>query len=571
MKKTRGIRWKLLRMSMLPMLILGLIVTVICVSALKTTAREESLTALHFVCQSTKAAYDGIARGDYFVGQDGVSLYKGSVCISLDTDLLDSFVEGTDAEVTVFFGDTRMATTLLDKETGKRIVGTQANADVVEAVLNRGEHYQATDVVINGENYYAYYMPLTNSDGSVVGMIFAGQPSTDVDQKITESLMMVVGVFIATLLIAGFYVIMGARKIGNAVSHASGVLDELSKGNLMVDMPETVLKRNDEIGAMGNAMKKLLEELQGILGGIKDSTVTLMDHGESLESMAAQTSSTADEVSNAVEDISKGAVSMAEDVEDATLQVTNMGVLIEKIVESVKELDQLADSMHKADLESAQIIQELGISNDQTIEAIRKIEQSVHNTNESAAQIQEAVSLISSIADETSLLALNASIEAARAGEAGRGFAVVATQISKLSEDSNESAKSIENIVAQLAADSEKSVKIMNEVDEIVALQQEKLNETRNKFNDVTVGIEGSMKEMQVISGQAAECDEDRGKVMEVIQSLSAVSEENAASTEETTASMEELNATMNLLANSAKELKDISQRLKTEVEFFKF
>ena len=261
---------------------------------------------------------------------------------------------------------------------------------------------------------------------------------------------------------------------------------------------------------------------------------------------------------------------MAEDIEGATLQITNMGTLIEKIVESVKELDQLADSMHQADKESEQIIRELGVSNDKTIEAIRKIEESVHTTNESATQIQEAVNLITSIANETSLLALNASIEAARAGEAGRGFAVVATQISKLSEDSNQSAKTIEKIVGQLASDSQASVKIMNEVDEIVALQQQKLNETREKFNDVSIGIEDSMKEMQVINGQAKECNDDRRKVVDVIQSLSAVSEENAASTEETTASMEELNATINLLANAAKELKEVAEKLETEVAFFK-
>ena len=337
-----------------------------------------------------------------------------------------------------------------------------------------------------------------------------------------------------------------------------------------MEMPQDILKRTDEIGVMGHAMQNLLKRLGDIMGDIKKSSETLANHGDSLESMAAQTSTTADEISSAVEDISKGAVSMAEDIEGATLQITNMGTLIEKIVESVKELDQLADSMHQADKESEQIIRELGVSNDKTIEAIRKIEESVHTTNESATQIQEAVNLITSIANETSLLALNASIEAARAGEAGRGFAVVATQISKLSEDSNQSAKTIEKIVGQLASDSQASVKIMNEVDEIVALQQQKLNETREKFNDVSIGIEGSMKEMQVINGQAKECNDDRRKVVDVIQSLSAVSEENAASTEETTASMEELNATINLLANAAKELKEVAEKLETEVAFFK-
>ena len=99
-------------------------------------------------------------------------------------------------------------------------------------------------------------------------------------------------------------------------------------------------------------------------------------------------------------------------------------------------------------------------------------------TNESAAKIQEVTSLISSIAEETNLLSLNASIEAARAGEAGRGFAVVAEEIGKLAEQSNQSAKQIEDIIAQLVADSSRSVKTMEAVREITSRQSEDIGKT---------------------------------------------------------------------------------------------
>lgn len=295
-----------------------------------------------------------------------------------------------------------------------------------------------------------------------------------------------------------------------------------------------------------------------------------MQSGDSLESMASQTSTTADEISHAVEDISKGAVTQAEDIESATTQVANMGEMIEQIVSGVKGLDEISLSMKKADDESEQIISELSVSNDRTIDAIQKIDASVRTTNESVGRIQEAINLITAIASETSLLALNASIEAARAGEAGRGFAVVASQISKLSEDSNNSAKTIEDIIIQLSADSEASVQIMAEVGEIINEQQRKLDETKDKFKDVSRGIETSMAETEKIYGQTKECDQARAQVTDVIQNLSAVAQQNAASTEETNAAMEELNATINLLAEAAKDLKDIAEELERDVSFFK-
>lgn len=567
-QKKISVKTQLVLLCAVPMVIMVAAVAVYSISTMRKMTHDATMEGLENLCQSVFAAYDALDSGAYRM--EGDILYKGDYCISENVDVIDSFVDGSAADVTIFYGDTRRATSLRDKSTGERILGTKASDAVIKTVLNEGKTYETDSVTINGETYYAFYMPAKDSSGKVVGMVFAGQPATEANARINQSSLMILGIAVFILIVALLVCIKIASALARVIVQTENLLSSLAEGDLNLEVNERILKRTDEIGVMGHAVQRLLDELKSIIGSIKKNTDTLMQQGETLEGMASQTSSTADEISTAVEDISKGAVSMAEDIEAATGQVANMGAIIEKIVDSVKELDDLSGQMHIADTESSRIINELSESNDKTTEAIKKIEVSVHTTNESVTRIQDAVNLIASIASETSLLALNASIEAARAGEAGRGFAVVATQISKLSEDSAASTKTIEDIIHQLTADSEASVQIMNEVNEIILEQQKKLIQTKEKFGDVSRGIEDSRKESNLINTQAGECDGERGRVVDVIQNLSAVSQENAASTEETTASMEELNATINLLAEAAGELKQMAQILEEEVSFFK-
>ncbi len=567
-KKRLGVMAQLVMLCAIPMIIMVLVVTVYAIGKMRSMVQDTTMEGLKNLCQSIYAAYEAIDSGDYRL--EGDMLYKGDYCVTEHEEVIDSFVKGSNADVTIFYGDTRRATSLRDKSTGERILGTKASDEVISAVIKEGKTYETSDVIINGEQYYAFYMPVVDPSGKCVGMVFAGQPATEATAQINQSTMMILGIAVLILIAAQIVCIRIARALAKVIVQSEEILIALADGNLNLQVSERVLKRKDELGVMGRAVQSLLDKLQQIIGGIKQNTNTLMQRGDTLESMASQTSTTADEIGIAVEDISKGAVSMAEDIEAATLQINNMGILIEKIVDSVQELDHLSQQMHLADTESTKIIHELSESNDKTTEAIKKIELSVHTTNESVTRIQEAVDLIASIASETSLLALNASIEAARAGEAGRGFSVVATQISKLSEDSEQSTKTIEDIIRQLTLDSEASVKVMKEVNEIIAQQQRKLDQTKEKFHDVSSGIDSSMEESRLIHNQAGECDSERGKVVDVIQSLSAVSQENAASTQQTTASMQELNATINLLAEAAKELKEMSENLEAEVSFFK-
>lgn len=559
---------QLLLMTIVPVVVLVIILTVYSAVSIIEGMQQESLTGLKDVAVSVSAALDAMDAGDYILNEDG-ELMKGDLNLSQSEALIDSFVEGTDAGVTIFYGDTRMQTSLVDSQTGKRLIGTQASQQVVDTVIKQGLEYEATDLTINGEPYYAHYLPTKNSNGKVVGMVFVGAPSEAINEFIIEK---VKGVILLSLLITVVVVVIAvllSRKIIVAINHTKDILFQVSQGNLRVSVSEQALRRRDEIGVMSRSLNDTIEKLREIISHISASSQELMENGTKLEEMADQTSRNTDEVSRAVEGISKGAVTQAHEIEDATAHIADMGQQIEQIVKNINALYQTAGNMQKAGKDAENNMDDLQNTNERTTGAITRVSQNVEKTDKSVKIIAEALSLITDIAEETNLLSLNASIEAARAGEAGRGFAVVASQIQKLAEESNASAARIAEIIETLSEDSANTLSVMEELRKNVIVQQERLADTANKFDEVSTGILTSNESTGQIQSQAADCDNARGSVVDIIQNLSALSEENAAATEETTASMGELNNTISLLADAAKGLQRLAKTLETDMQFF--
>ena len=188
-------------------------------------------------------------------------------------------------------------------------------------------------------------------------------------------------------------------------------------------------------------------------------------------------------------------------------------------------------------------------------------------TNESVQKIKEATVLIASIAEETNLLSLNASIEAARAGEQGKGFAVVASQIQKLAEQSNESASQIDEITNALISDSTKSVETIAQVRDIMNEQSEKMEKTDSMFRQVNTGVDHAMDSVNTITEKTELLNQSREKIIDVVQNLSAIAEENAASSQETSASITQVNTVVTDISDNASGLKDIAYHLENDVK----
>lgn len=563
-----GIMQRILAIAFVPLLFLAVIIAAFSARTIRTGMQDEAIKRLRDIAIGVEQVLLAADEGDFY--SDGQNLYRGEYNISEDLSSYEAFSAASDIEITICWGDTRMMTTLKDEKTGESMVGTKVSETVVQNVLKDGAEHTDKDMIINGEPYFCCYIPLKNNDGTIVGIIFAGEPGSGIEEYIDRELWQITGINVAVILFSSGLILFFSRTLARAVRREEEVLEQLAEGNLNIEVDEKLLRRQDELGSMARALKNLIHNLSGIINHMQESAGHLMHSGQSLDEMAERVNANAVEINKAVEDISAGAATQAEEIETASGQIMDMGNVIENIVQDVDKLNDTSQNMKQAGDTSAAIMKELVSSTARVNEAIGKIGSQIYATNESAQKIRAAVDIITSIASETSLLSLNASIEAARAGEFGKGFAVVASEIQKLAEESNTSAQTITDVINSLLADSEMTVRIMSEAEEIIKDQKEKLDATQSHFVEVAAGINSSREDAAMIEERTQVCDVSRKTVVEVISNLSALSQENAASAQGTTASMEELNATIQLLAEAANSLRGLSDQMEEEMKFFK-
>ena len=569
-KKTRqiSIRTELLLLVILPVVLVTVILFFISINSLNKGMVSESVDSMKYLVKSVENGIGHVADGDYSLNADG-DLMKGDYNITKNEAMIDGFTEGYDCDVTVCYGNVRKATSFVDEATNKRLVGTEV-APEVWAEVQKGNIYENNSLTLNGKPYVAAYGPLKNSDGSVIGIVFAGIPKSEIQDFVAARVKAILAGAIVVLLIAIAGGLVVSISISRKLTETENAITLLAKGELTATISPKLLKRHDELGTMGRAVALLIDELRSIIEKLKQSSLILNEAGTNLDAMAEQSNKASDEISTAIEDISKGAVSQAEEIQTASQEIGNMGTIIENIVSNVGELTDTAHVMSEAEGRSNYTMKELNESNDRTTDAIKRIAKQLDITNLSIDQISKATELITNITSQTSLLALNASIEAARAGEAGKGFAVVASEIQTLATQSDEAASEIQNVIENLQKEASETMRAMDDTKTLVRDQQAKLNDTKASFVDVEKGIDRSKDNTKTIRGDADSCDNARAQINDVISNLSAISEENAAFAEETTASMEELNSTINVMSDTAKDLKNISDDIAEAMTFFK-
>ena len=559
---------KILSVAVLPVLLLGIVTIVITLTQVKSSLISEVKDSLSGTAATTLAAYNQHS-GSYLRADNG-DVWKGGYNISKSESLLDNIKEESGMDVTFFYENERIMTSAKDRD-GNRILGSPAGEKIVEKVLKGGENYFSSSVSLDGTLNYGYYIPVyqKGTDSEPIGMIFAGVDKQAKDNTINgiilRVLLSVIFVMAACIVIAVIMSVSITRSLRKGISKVQKVAD----GELGSPIEEKLLKRNDEVGDLAKAIDTLQKALQNIVSKIAQSTDNIKMAANELGVTAKDTNYTMKQVEDAVSSISENITEQAKSTKTTTDNIVLMGDQIGRTSEEVGLLNQNADVMRKSSEQASYTIQQLRQINDKVKESINTITRQTNLTNESAQKIQAAIGIISSIAEETNLLSLNASIEAARAGESGRGFAVVASQIQKLAEQSNSSSCEIEEITNTLISNSDEAVEIMRQVHEIIDSQSQNMSDTENIVSKVMDGINTSLEKIEKIEYATEQLESSRNRIVETVEGLSDIAEQNAASTEETFAQTSQVSNTFEQIEAKADQLKQIADELSDIMRHF--
>ena len=562
------LKQKILMIAILPLLLLGIVIIVFGDKQITNVLTENTEEGLQATAIAVRTTLRKMNNEPYRLNENN-ELVKGDLNISQTPDLVDEIKEGTDIDVTIFFGDTRYMSSIID-ENGQRIIGTQAGPRAIETVLGKGEEFFATDAVVNNADYFGYYVPLFDfGTNEVIGMVFAGMPQAEARAQIRRIIALIVALVVIVGVICAILIFFTVNKMVKHLAGGVTALSQLSEGKLNIHIEDKVLEEKDEIGDICRAIDKMKENLSGIIATIKEDSAILLDASDKLREKTDVTTEHVEQMEKAVNEIAIGAGSQAEETQDATESIILMGNMIEETASELANLNERANSIKERGEVAIGALRELQSTNEKTSAAINIIYEQTNVTNESAQKIKEATALITNIAEETNLLSLNASIEAARAGEQGRGFAVVAAQIQKLAEQSNESARQIEGIILSLIEDSDKAVATMNEVKEIMELQNENVTNTGTQVTQLLSDVDESLIMIGDVTEKTNKVNDVRSGVVDTVQNLSAIAQENAASTQETSASVTEISGIITEIAGNAAELKGISNRMDDSMSMF--
>lgn len=429
---------------------------------------------------------------------------------------------------------------------GKHISELDVDEKVKDAISeHKAEFFKYKS---NGKSIYGY----SSMVGDTNWMILTGMPSREYNSAYFIILIIIVVVFVIAGVVITLGTIKTAKSIVNPLEQLEKIADEIANGNLEIDAK---VESNDEIGQVAASLDHTVVRLKDYIVYINEITEVLEEIGkgnlnfelkndytgdfkkieDGLLEIKQQLSVTITGITEASHEVAEGAEQIAHTAQNISEGATDQASAIEELqatIETVSsQVDRNAQNAVAANDKSTLVQQNLNACDEQ----MKKLVAAMEDISKSSSQIKEVISTIQNIADQTTLLALNASIEAARAGEAGRGFAVVANEVNHLALDSMTAAQSTVDLIANALDSVDKGMGIVQETAEMLQHSVEESNELGKRIDDISEASLSQADSLNQVTGGIEQ-------ISSVVTENSAMAEESAAFSQELTAQAQLLN-----------------------------
>lgn len=560
MKKTKVKKQKTLKKQgcslFLLLMLLALAPVVLATVILSTTSLHLTRTNLEGSVQTTlHVTADNLAK---YCKENEITAMNASGYY----EYLDSLKE-EDLEMAIL-ADGIPATTSIKNENDYRIREIPMDQDLVSGGGTEG--YYDKNVVIDGNAYYGYYIPIMN-DGRITAVAFAAERKNDITDALWEIEVVFLICAVGMVLLFGAICFFLSRALSSRMKETGARVDALAEGDLSAKKESHSIVR--EIRNLLLNTSQMQRNLAQVIGGVQEISGELLNSVRQVAEGSNATMEQAEQISQAVDQLSAAAEEMAENVQNISDRMDEIGAAVNDISASAGQLQKDSEEMQDNSRKAGEGMEKIMTGSSRSVESVDTITSKIHETNDYIEKIDEAVALIFSISGQTNLLSLNASIEAARAGEAGRGFAVVAEEIRKLSEQSAAGAEQIKELAQGITEKSGETVEQADVVKDIIREEQDYIIATREQYQQLEQSIRHSAEEIRKIAGETGRLSQQKEDILGNIGSLSAISEENAANNQQVNANIDEILTQIQTVGANCDKMKQISGELENSVAYF--
>ncbi len=432
-----------------------------------------------------------------------------------------------------------------------------------QEIIDLEEKSGSREIEFKGEKYLFTYAKIGETGAIVYLLIPESFILTQVQAMKGMTVVIVLAASAVTLLI-GLLLALGINK---NIHHIMRGLSKASKGDMTVSFST---RRKDEFAMLTNGLNEMVGSIRQLIEKVADVGMDVNRTSKEVYESAEEFLTVTKDMAGAIMEIGKANEMQAEDTANCALLMQNLSEQIEKVSLHSKEMNAATQATQEVVKGGTNILKELNEKSIETSNITQIVITGIEELSKKAGNIQNIVATIDEIAEQTNLLSLNASIEAARAGQAGRGFSVVAGEISKLADQSMKAVESIRKIIADIQGRMVEISGMAEQAEKIVQSQETVVNHTMEAFDTINMQVVSLAEKFDLIM-EGMECiDGARQNTLEVIQNISAVSEETMATSQVMEGNVSSQNDSAKLLTGKAEGLSEEAQILQNTIQTFK-